>query len=349
MSTYVASTQVASPDGASARGRGGRLLPSAVLMSVLLAGCGSTVAGLGASGSVAEPPDDAVAASTPTAQATGAPAAEGPAVADPVLSDPDAVLTGQGLILQKDGQPPMACLGGVDESYPPQCSGPELVGLDWADVPQTETASGVTWGDARVVGTYDGQTFTLTEPPSEMRIPVEPESGTGADPHPQLCDDPFRGGDEQAVADPDVADPMEGKLTRMVGSYEGYVGSWVSTDLTGEQLDADTPHAYTYHVLVTGDPEQAHADFREVWPGGLCVEQRDVPTQQQVRQAQEALNLAGIRDIYSSGGSGEGRLQVAVLLADQQTVVAIHRAVEPWLTPGQVDIGSSLVPAQPQG
>lgn len=338
MSTYVVSTL-----GARVRGRGIRLLPAAVVVSVLLAGCGSTVAEPGASGPTAAPPDDAVATSAPPASAAG-----DKAVGDPVVSDPGAVLTGQGLLLQKGEGAPIVCLGGVDQSYPPQCSGPEVVGLDWADVPESETASGVTWGEARVVGTYDGQTFTLTEPPSEMRIPVEPDGGTGADPFPVLCDDPFRGADEQTVSDPDAAVAAQEALGQLIEGYEGYVGSWVSTDLTGEQLDQEVEYVPTYNVLVTGDAEQAHADFRAVWPGGLCVEQRDAATQSEVRQAQQAVAEAGITGFQSSGGSGEGRLQVAVLLADAETVEAIHSAAEPWLSPDQVDISSALTPVQPQ-
>ncbi len=342
MFTYVESRQVESAVPRRLR-RGWWPLATALQMSVLLAACGSTVADPGEGGSAAVPPDDAVASSASTASATG-----DPAVADPVVTDPDAVLTGQGLLLQQHDQAPMLCFG-VDESYPPQCSGPELVGLDWADVPATETAAGVTWGEARVVGTYDGSTFTLTEPPSEMRLPVEPDGGTGADRFPMLCDDPFRGGDKGAVADPEAASPAESKLGAMLQGYDGYVGSWVSTDLTDAQLQQETPYVPTYNVLITGDAEQAHADFRAVWPGGLCVEQRDAATQSEVRQAQEAVTEAGVDDVLSSGGSGEGRLEVGVLLADAETVEAIHTAVEPWLAPEQVSIGGALVPVQPQG
>ena len=68
----------------------------------------------------------------------------------------------------EDGAPEL-CLGGVMESYPPQCRGPEVVGLDWEDVADAETASGVTWGTGWVVGIYDAGAgvFTLTEPVSD--------------------------------------------------------------------------------------------------------------------------------------------------------------------------------------
>lgn len=67
---------------------------------------------------------------------------------------------GQGTVLQKDDEAPQLCLGAIAESYPPQCSGPEVVGWDWATVDGEESASGVTWGAYAVTGTWDGTEFT---------------------------------------------------------------------------------------------------------------------------------------------------------------------------------------------
>lgn len=102
---------------------------------------------------------------------TGCAAAPGEPGGGPTGLDvgPDTVLAAQTTILQagEDADPEL-CLAGVMESYPPQCGGPVVVGLDWADVADAETASGVTWGTGWVIGTYDRQTqvFTLTEPAS---------------------------------------------------------------------------------------------------------------------------------------------------------------------------------------
>ncbi len=57
-------------------------------------------------------------------------------------------------------------------------------------MPDVETAQGVAFGEARVVGRYDGTTFTLTEPPSAPMMPVEPDGGTGADPYAPLATTP---------------------------------------------------------------------------------------------------------------------------------------------------------------
>ncbi|MHA7247247.1 hypothetical protein [Arthrobacter tecti] len=79
-------------------------------------------------------------------------------------------LIGQGTVLSKDGGPAMFCLGGVMESYPPQCSGPELIGWDWSAVEQSESASGVTWGTYAVQGTWDGSALTVTQPPIPLSL-----------------------------------------------------------------------------------------------------------------------------------------------------------------------------------
>lgn len=71
---------------------------------------------------------------------------------------------GQGTVLQVDDAAPMFCLGGVLQSYPPQCDGPEIIGWDWDSVDGAETASGVTWGGYALQGTWDGERFTLTQP-----------------------------------------------------------------------------------------------------------------------------------------------------------------------------------------
>ncbi|MEX1080320.1 MAG: hypothetical protein WED09_14600 [Homoserinimonas sp.] len=82
----------------------------------------------------------------------------------------DGEVLGQGTVLQIDGEPVNLCLGAVAESYPPQCSGPEVMGWDWASVDGEETASSVTWGTYAVQGTWDGQRLTLTQPPIMLAL-----------------------------------------------------------------------------------------------------------------------------------------------------------------------------------
>ena len=76
----------------------------------------------------------------------------------------DGDVLGQGTVLEVDGEAPQLCLGAVMESYPPQCSGPEVVGWDWTTADGHESASGVTWGTYAVQGTWDGERLTVTQP-----------------------------------------------------------------------------------------------------------------------------------------------------------------------------------------
>lgn len=70
-------------------------------------------------------------------------------------------VVGQGTVLQSGDAAPQFCLGGVMESYPPQCSGPELIGWDWSAYEGSETASDVTWGTYAVWGSWDGTALTV--------------------------------------------------------------------------------------------------------------------------------------------------------------------------------------------
>ena len=91
------------------------------------------------------------------------------------------VVVGQGTILQKDGEDAQLCLGPVAESYPPQCSGPVVVGWEWPDDGMWESASGVTWGSYAVSGTWDGVAFT----PGEMIVPLALYDPMKTDPDPR--------------------------------------------------------------------------------------------------------------------------------------------------------------------
>lgn len=89
---------------------------------------------------------------------------------------PDGEVTTQGPVtVLDDGNGPQLCLGGVMESYPPQCGGPALAGWEWADHDgDYEQATGTRWGDFVVTGNFDGDTFTVREvvPAAEYDAPA---------------------------------------------------------------------------------------------------------------------------------------------------------------------------------
>lgn len=93
-------------------------------------------------------------------------------------------------VLEDRKHGPQLC-GAVAESLPPQCGGPDIIGWDWETVP-SESAAGTRWGDYTMVGTWDGERFTLVEParPAGEQDPVTPESPNWATelPMPELQD-----------------------------------------------------------------------------------------------------------------------------------------------------------------
>jgi hypothetical protein len=144
---------------------------------------------------------------------------------------------GQGTVLQADGEVAMFCLGAVAESYPPQCSGPEIKGWDWDAVEGSESASGVTWGTYAVQGTWDGTALTVTQPPIMLAL---------YDPMPVV--DPF--------TDPGNAGPSsEQELTALQEQ--------VSNDEFVEVLTSWPENGYLFvHVLYDDGSVQRYFDER---------------------------------------------------------------------------------------
>src|SRR5688572_15691269 len=128
-----------------------------LLAACLIIGCGSEKA-------VAPGPDAPKSPAGPTE----------PVVADgkaaPVSGDR---YEGSGTVLDKKGVGPQLCLGAVASSLPPQCGGIPLVGWDWGKVEGEQTAGETTWGEYRVVGTFDGTRLTPTEPPGAPQYPQD--------------------------------------------------------------------------------------------------------------------------------------------------------------------------------
>ncbi|MDO7882182.1 hypothetical protein [Antiquaquibacter soli] len=77
----------------------------------------------------------------------------------PVLDAVD--VAGEGTVIQIGDARPQFCLGPIAESYPPQCSGPELVGWDWDTVDGEESSGDVTWGTYAVTGKWDGTSLLV--------------------------------------------------------------------------------------------------------------------------------------------------------------------------------------------
>ncbi|RII95489.1 hypothetical protein DZF95_00970 [Clavibacter michiganensis] len=132
------------------------------------------------------------------------------------------------------------CVGGIGESLPPSCGGPDIIGWDWADVDDEESQSGATWGTYEVFGTFDGASFTLTRPPGFY----DSHAANSAAPFPE----PTPGDPANAEA---VARAVEDYTNRMdslddplsVGEYRGRASVNVLYDDGGrQQAEADAAY-----------------------------------------------------------------------------------------------------------
>jgi hypothetical protein len=198
---------------------------------------------------------------------TAAPSSTDPAPTTPAPSTSvqrPALYEGTGTVLEAPEHGPQLCLGGVDDSYPPQCEGTELVGWDWAGVDDEESSGGTTWGDYHVVGAWDGERFTVTEPPGPPQYVDSPDPGFV-----QACDDP--------TGDPDVPETEELALQD-------------SSDVVRRYVSYDP---FVVNVLVRpGAADEITAAVRDQWDGLLCVVERDEPTEDELRAVQDELEAA---------------------------------------------------------
>lgn len=82
---------------------------------------------------------------------------------------PTGEVAAQGTVMDVAGEVKL-CLGGIAESYPPQCSGIPLEGWSWEGIDGSETSGDTRWGAYALQGTYDGSAFTSTQPPIMLAL-----------------------------------------------------------------------------------------------------------------------------------------------------------------------------------
>ena len=262
------------------------LIAGALLPVLSFAGCGSGDPG-------------AVGGSTGAAD-------EGPPWTVPVL-DPAQLYEADTLVLDaKDG--PKLCVGGVAHSLPPQCFGVPLAGWDWDAVEGEESASGTTWGEAHVVGTYDGDTFTVTA--AGPYRPGEADFG-GARDFSTPCPEPAGGwlaADPSRVSEGDFDAGAAAARARpdYVALWVDYVGDDTPDELA-ERLSEGEAVLQIMNVVVADDVTGAEVAVREAWGGPLCVSRREGHTQKELESIRaEAERLVredlGLEFTWSSDG-----------------------------------------------
>ncbi|MDJ0953273.1 MAG: hypothetical protein QNJ81_06300 [Acidimicrobiia bacterium] len=199
------------------------------------------------------------------------------------------------------GSGPELCLGGVEDSLPPQCGGPVALSLDmdgWS-----EEAQGVRWGDRSVLVTWppvDGAVEVISQaeydPPQIVYPPGElPAACVGAD---------LRAGVEAIHTYRESLGPADGDV-------------YLSND-------------GTLVLQVVGDPEPHREALAEM--GGACVVGVAYSSAEQ-RALQQAIHpllrdaLESIGPYASSTGPG-GRVDVYLPVVDRETALLIAGLVD---------------------
>lgn len=198
--------------------------------------------------------------------APGPPPGSGEPAPVPITTNPGPYRA-TGTVLESPEHGPMLCMT-VATSYPPQCGDLELVGWDWDLVDDEASVSGTTWGGPyEVVGTWDGERLTLTEPP---RPPT-----SEATPSPDFftpCPEPPGG---WTVVDP--AKTTYATMEAVISAARArpdFAGAWLDQPMDKSR---PAPSAYTdptnviVNIRVTGDVAQAEQELRQIWGGALCV------------------------------------------------------------------------------
>jgi hypothetical protein len=210
---------------------------------------------------------------------------------------------------------PMLCLGAMAMSYPPQCGDVPIANWDWDAVEGEEKANGASWGQFHVVGTYDGEIFTLTDVrPDENHPPIFWSEVDFSSP----CQEPEGG---WIVPDPRQALQQEASgASAYADSQPDIVNSWVThfdpANPGDTELDEFDP--VIFNAIFTGDVERHEAEIRTRWAGPLCVVEGEGPTKRELSRIRaEAEGYVtgelGLQMLGSSTGGVEPVIEIGVV------------------------------------
>ena len=255
-----------------------------------------------------------------------------------------AVTTAHPVMVIDGGDGAELCLGGVQESLPPQCSGPELLGWDWADHDgHSESSGGVRWGAFVVTGTFDGSDLTVTDAVAASAW-NGPGPATDAVDFSSPCPEPPGGWPSEprrVLAHQTVLEAAQRR--------PDYAGAWLTQrdPRDPSELDqelADDPEAEVQppivNIKVTGDREAAEAELTRVWDGPLCVVAAE-RTEDELRTIQDELTT-GTSGLVSSGvDTMAGTVHLTVTYDDG----TLQAELDERYGEGVVEVESALVPA----
>lgn len=221
-------------------------------------------------------------------------------------------------VLESTDHGPQLCLSGVLESYPPQCGGPDVVGWDWDVAPAKESASGTTWGEYSLVGTWDGAAFTVTEPPVEAD-----RSSMPADDHRFATPCPAPEGGWVPVDPATATDEAMQAAIAYAEAQPDVGGVWLDQSInpaSGEdpvdELAMNDPALLVLNVTFTGDLDRHEAEIRARWGGALCVSEVTATRGELEAIRDEIYDDLGDQLLFSSVDDVRGRVEIGVPVDD---------------------------------
>jgi hypothetical protein len=221
------------------------------------------------------------------------------------------------IVLESEEHGPMLCLGMILDSLPIQCGDVPISSWNWDEVDGENRRSGTTWGRYHVVGTYDGESFSVIE-----TGPPQTQPDDVGDPIDTPCPEPEGG---WAAPDPGRTTEADRQAaSKAVGAEPDFAGLWVDYV---DEFDPDAPEdpgteGMILNVAFTGDIERHRAEIGRVWGGPLCVVQH-ARTEAELRRIQKDLEPSadeiGIQVLWSSTAVVENVVEVGVVAIDPQT------------------------------
>ncbi|MFN2389538.1 MAG: hypothetical protein ABR575_08065 [Actinomycetota bacterium] len=248
---------------------------------------------------------------------------------------PDQLYEGTGLVLDAPDREPEFCLGGYDESLPPQCEGIPLARWDWTEVDGEEAAAGTTWGTFHLVGNYDGAVFTVRD-----TGPPDYEQAAESDPVTTPCPEPAAGWtatDPARASHENVVDAQ-----RLAGRQPDFAGLWIDyhNEPPGGPTEED-PGDIILNVAFTGDLERHERELGETWGGPLCLSEHQ-HTLQELEEIQDGFpaDEFDLDLVSSSIDVVRGVVEISVLVVDPET----SQRIDDRYGEGVVEVEARLKP-----
>jgi hypothetical protein len=170
-------------------------------------------------------------------------------------------------VLESKEHGPMLCLGGIMESYPPQCGDVPIDGWNWEEVGREESANGTTWGSYYVRGTYEDGTFGLLQTGSPRRE----RDATDYDFSPACSDRSVADASKTAQEDLEAATIYANKRDDVSAVWLSYVRI-----AAGKRIEL-------LNAAFTGRLAHHRAEIRERWGGPLCVVRYETSRRELIR------------------------------------------------------------------